>query len=858
MEKGDKGYFALFLMRPVEDKKESTEAAKEGGEADGAFASLLKTYYPVGIMCSFRVDGNSVGGNVTVDCHRRIVMHGCDSIEPFPTVRVTHHDDHTLEDFTDADERKEVDALMKGINSTLKEIVHHPDAIARMKTIYTPRDVSLSSPGPLSDYAASLTALTPAAIQQHLATLNVKDRLLSTLTALRDDSATYALQQRITEQADASLTAAHQRIKLKEQRKVIDDMIAKAGGTVSTKDKWIDKFTKRMEGKEASPEIMRVIEEETEKLGTLSSESSEFALTRSYIDWLTALPYSLHTKEKHDLAYASSVLDSDHYGMQDVKDRILEFIATGSLLGNMPKGKILCLVGPPGVGKTSIAQSIAKSLDRKFYRIAVGGLEDVGEIKGHRRTYVGSMPGKLIQALKHTQSNNPVILIDEIDKLGKGHRGDPAAALLEALDPEQNATFMDQYIDAPIDLSHVLFVCTANDSSMIPGPLADRMDFIHLTGYIYEEKLRITKQHLEPTIRQQTGLTPTHISLSDKVIEALIRWYAREPGVRMLSKYVERIYRKVALRVARDKAESVDVNIDNLHDFVGQRRYAADRLYARTPVGVAMGLAANSIGGATVFIEATVAEHTHINSADNSGKSGPKGSPTAIDNDNSAMIHSDAYSNGRGSLLCTGQMGDVMKESTSIAYTNAKRYLSLLSPTSRFFSHKHIHMHIPFGGTPKDGPSAGITMTCSLLSLALRTPLVQDIAMTGELTLTGKVVAIGGVKEKILAAKRANVNHILLPVDNERDWLEVPDYVREGMSVNFVTSFEEVLHHTFPTYAAKLVEQEQLLTPQIDIVIPAIPMVSVPTIDIPAPIISIDIPLSTPVQPSMMTPSKNV
>jgi len=504
-----------------------------------------------------------------------------------------------------------------------------------------------------------------------------------------------------------------------------------------------------------------------------------------------------------------------------VKDTILQFIAVGKLKGSV-QGKILLLAGPPGTGKTSIAQSVADALGRKFYRFSVGGLSDVSEIKGHRRTYVGAMPGKLVQGLKSSETCNPLILIDEIDKLGTGLRGDPASALLEVLDPSQNETFRDHFLDVPLDLSKTLFVCTANDLERIPGPLLDRMELIRLSGYDVPEKIAIAEQYLVPKSMKESGLmtekekpetddekdeqetnasddatsetplskyihskdVPESLTLNRNAIESLVRWYCREAGVRNLSKHIDKITRKLALQVVAEsegadltekskrKKDTWEVNDDNLSDYVGKPIFTSDRLYEKDPLphGIVMGLAWTSMGGSALYIET-------------------QGIKRGLD--------ADGKRRGGGTLKVTGQLGDVMKESTQIAYTVARARLADVDPNNAYFDEWDVHMHVPEGATPKDGPSAGITMVTSMLSLALDRPIKNDLAMTGEVSLTGKVLAIGGVKEKTMAARRAGIKCIAFPSANKRDFEEIPEYLKEGLEVHFADDYSTVYEVAF-------------------------------------------------------------
>lgn len=575
------------------------------------------------------------------------------------------------------------------------------------------------------------------------------------------------------------------------------------------------KFKERIEpNKEKIPaHVLQVIEEELTKLQLLEASSSEFNVTRNYLDWLTILPWGNYSNENFDVARAQTILDEDHYGLSDVKERILEFIAVGRLRGTS-QGKIICLSGPPGVGKTSIGRSIARALNRKFFRFSVGGLADVAEIKGHRRTYVGAMPGKMVQCLKSVGTANPLVLIDEIDKLGRGHAGDPASALLELLDPEQNANFLDHYLDVTIDLSKVLFVCTANVIDMIPNPLLDRMEVISIAGYITDEKVHIARDYLEKTARGDCGVKPEQVEVSDAALLSLIENYCREAGVRNLQKQIEKIYRKIALKLVREGAvpeepavasdpeeaeivadvgesienhtveentvssaeepkeeaqtekiaiETVMIDESNLADYVGKPVFHAEKLYEQTPVGVVMGLAWTSMGGSTLYIETTVVEEGE----------------------------------GKGGLNITGQLGDVMKESAQIAHTVARKIMLEKEPENQFFANSKLHLHVPAGATPKDGPSAGCTMITSLLSLATKKPVRKDLAMTGEVTLTGRILPIGGVKEKTIAARRSQIKTIIFPEANRRDFDELAENVKEGLNVHFVDDYGKIFELAF-------------------------------------------------------------
>jgi Lon-like ATP-dependent protease len=649
----------------------------------------------------------------------------------------------------------------------------------------------MQEPGKLADFAAAVSASDAPELQDVLETLNVEDRLQKSLVVLKKELMNAQLQSKISKDVESKIQKRQREYWLMEQMKGIRREL---GIESDGKDKLVEKF-KEKASKLAMPEaVSKVFDEEINKLAHLEPAASEFNVTRNYLDWLTQIPWGQRSAENFGIQNAMTVLDEDHHGLKDVKDRILEFIAVGKLRGTV-EGKILCFVGPPGVGKTSIGKSIARALNRQYYRFSVGGLTDVAEIKGHRRTYVGALPGRIIQALKKCQTENPLILIDEIDKIGRGHQGDPASALLELLDPEQNSSFLDHYLDVPVDLSKVLFVCTANMTDTIPLPLLDRMEMIELSGYVADEKMAIAERYLAPAAKELAGLKEVDVDLSKAAIEELIKSYCRESGVRNLKKQIEKVYRKSALKIVQDLGESVlpeeealtaegkealeeskkdesdvketsenvenettpvprvslkvpdtvhvTINKENLSDYVGPPVFTSDRLYDTTPPGVAMGLAWTQMGGAALYVE--------------------------------SILESALTSSSRPGLTTTGNLKSVMKESTSIAYSFAKSVMAKKFPDNHFFDKAKLHLHCPEGAVQKDGPSAGITMATSLLSLGLDTPLDPTIAMTGELTVTGKVLRIGGLREKTVAARRAGSKMIIFPDDNMSDWLELPE-----------------------------------------------------------------------------------
>ncbi|QLQ79594.1 hypothetical protein HG537_0C02410 [Torulaspora globosa] len=706
------------------------------------------------------------------------------------------------------------------INALTSEILKVFKDISQLNTMFREQIATFSAsiqsattnifeePARLADFAAAVSAGEEAELQDILESLNIEQRLEKSLLVLKKELMNAELQNKISKDVETKIQKRQREYYLMEQLKGIKREL----GIDDGRDKMIESFRQRIEKLQLPEGVQSVFDEEVNKLATLETSMSEFGVIRNYLDWITSLPWGITSKEQYSIPRAKKILDEDHYGMKDVKDRILEFIAVGKLLGKVD-GKILCFVGPPGVGKTSIGKSIARSLNRKFFRFSVGGLTDVAEIKGHRRTYVGALPGRVIQALKKCQTQNPLILIDEIDKIGHaGIHGDPSAALLEVLDPEQNNNFLDNYLDIPIDLSKVLFVCTANTLDTIPRPLLDRMEVIELTGYVAEEKVKIAEQYLAPSAKATAGLQNTNVELTEDAIRVLMKRYCRESGVRNLKKHIEKIYRKAALNVVRqlsiddtprpdelteegvktkepeqtdakatkiqvektnDSEEAlkvpdnvkIEITPANLKDYIGPPVYTTDRLYETTPPGVAMGLAWTNMGGCSLYVEAVLEQPLH-------------------DCKNPSFER-------------TGQLGDVMKESSRLAYSFSKMYLSKKFPENRFFERAAIHLHCPEGATPKDGPSAGVTMATSLLSLALDRSVDPSVAMTGELTLTGKVLRIGGLREKAVAAKRSGAKTIIFPKDNLSDWEELPDHVREGLDHLAADWYEDIFQKLF-------------------------------------------------------------
>ena len=658
-----------------------------------------------------------------------------------------------LQDEVEEDD-KEVRAYAMAVMSVLKELIPLNPLFSEELKQFLNR-FSPNNPGLMADFAGNLSSATGDQLQDLLETLSVKNRLALVLEWLRHDLEAAKLQTQIRQEVEEKIGEQQRQFFLKEQLKVIQSELG-----ISKDDRTadIEEFKERLEGLALSDEANERVEEELGKLAMLERGSPEYAVTRNYLDWVTSLPWGGTSTDILDLPRARNVLDSEHTGLQDVKDRIVEVLAVGKLRGGVG-GSIILLVGPPGVGKTSIGKSVASALGREFYRFSVGGMRDEAEIKGHRRTYIGAMPGKFVQALKQVGTANPVVMLDEIDKIGSSYQGDPASALLEVLDPEQNSEFLDHYLDLRLDLSQCLFIATANQLDTIPQPLMDRMEIIRLSGYITEEKVGIARDHLWPRLLKRNGLTSSKVRISDSALTKLVNGYAREAGVRGLEKQLGRIVRKTAVKIVEGESKRINVGARNLEDFVGAPIFQNEKV--QRAVGVVTGLAWTAMGGATLSIEA-----------------------------------SQIHTKNRGFKL-TGQLGDVMRESAEIAYSYVMSHLTDFGGDAAFFDEAFVHLHVPEGATPKDGPSAGITMASALLSLARSKRPKLRVAMTGELTLTGSVLAVGGIREKVVAAKRIGIKTLILPAANRRDVEELPSFLADGLTIHFAEHFSDVVEIIF-------------------------------------------------------------
>jgi len=650
---------------------------------------------------------------------------------------------------------QELKAYSMAIISTLKELVQINPLYSEEIKLFLNRS-SMDDPGRLADFAANLTSADGQELQQILETFDILKRIDRVLVLLKKELEVSRLQTKISRKIEEKVSTQQREFFLREQLKAIKKELGleKEGKTTE-----VEKFRERLADLKLSDEAQAAINEELEKFQLLEPTSPEYNVTRTYLDWLTILPWGKHSRDSYGLKRARRILDRDHYGLQDVKERILEFIAVGKMKGDI-SGSILCLVGPPGVGKTSIGHSIAEALNRKFYRFSLGGMRDEAEIKGHRRTYIGAMPGKFIQAMKSAGTANPVLMLDEIDKIGASFQGDPASALLEVLDPEQNVSFRDHYLDVPFNLSNVLFVATANQLDTIPAPLIDRMEIIRLSGYILEEKLEIARRYLIPKTLANHGLKAGQVSIPKPTLAALIDGYAREAGVRTLENRIKQLMRKAAMQFADGHNEKIVIRKSALESQLGKPVFTGDEIFAGT-AGVVTGLAWTSMGGATLQIEAT-----------------------AVRSKNKGFKQ-------------TGQLGKVMVESSEIAYSYIMGQLEAYDLPKDYFDRHFVHLHVPAGATPKDGPSAGITMATALLSLIHQQPVKKGLGMTGELTLTGRVLPIGGVREKTIAARRSGLETLIFPEGNRKDFEELPDYLKTGLQAHFVSDFKSVARLAF-------------------------------------------------------------
>lgn len=610
---------------------------------------------------------------------------------------------------------------------------------------------TLSDPGQLCDSIASHIPLSLVEKQEILETVPVNERISKLISFLNREIEMVSLEKRIQRRVRDQIERSQREYWLREQMKAIQKELGERDETMSEAEEFRQKIEKAGLTGEARERALR----EADRLEKMPQSSAEAVVVRTYLEWMVSLPWNILTEDTLDVRAAQKILDEDHYGLHEVKERILEYLAIRKLV-EKPRGPILCFVGPPGVGKTSLAKSIARALNRRFVRISLGGVRDEAEIRGHRRTYIGALPGRIIQGMRNAGSRNPVFLMDEIDKLASDFRGDPAAALLEVLDPEQNSTFSDHYLEVPFDLSRVMFITTANSTHTIPRPLLDRMEVITIPGYTEDEKMQIGMQFLLPKALREHGLQPSHLTIGKDALREIVRAYTREAGVRNLERQIATICRKTAKDLVSGKRKRVRITPKNMVKYLGIPRFHYGQAEKENQIGVATALSVTDVGGDILSVEVSVVK-------------------------------------GKGKLTLTGQMGDVMKESAYAGLSYIRSRALDLGLSEDFYENVDIHIHVPEGAIPKDGPSAGITMACAMASALTNRPVRHDVAMTGEVTLRGRVLPIGGVKEKVLAAHRAGIANVILPEENRKDLEEVPPNIRDEINVYFVNHMDDVL-----------------------------------------------------------------
>jgi ATP-dependent Lon protease len=704
--------------------------------------------YPVGtathIHKMFKLPDGSL--RLIVQGLARLKMEQLVSVRPYLVARVSQAADQLRDE-----DRLEIDALQRNIKTNFQKVVSLSPLLSDdLQTLA----LAISDPGKLGDFiASSLTTISTAIKQSVLETLDVRARMDELNRVLIKELEVLELGSKIQSQVQSEVGKNQREYFLREQLKAIQKELGE--GDEQTKE--IEELREKIEAVGMPDPVKKEALRELDRLSKMPAAAAEYTVSRTYLDWLVALPWSKRTEEVIDLKRTKEILDADHSDLERAKDRILEYLAVRKLNPEV-KGPILCFVGPPGVGKTSLARSIARSLDRKFVRVSLGGMRDEAEIRGHRRTYIGALPGQVIQGLRRAESKNPVFILDEIDKLGTDFRGDPASALLEVLDPEQNNTFRDHYLDVPFDLSEVLFITTANVLDPVPPALRDRMEVLELPGYTEEEKLKIAREHLVDKQVSNHGLTPEHVSFTDEAIRKIIRGYTREAGVRNLEREIASLCRKAARRRAEGYDSSLAVTPEVVIELLGAPKFLEEEMEERTKnPGVAIGLAWTSAGGEVLFVESSRMQ-------------------------------------GGGSLTLTGHLGDVMKESARAALSWVRAHATQYGIDPDFYKNAEVHLHVPSGAIPKDGPSAGVTMTTALVSELTGRPVRGDVAMTGEITLSGRVLPVGGIKEKVLAARRVGIREVVLPRQNEKNINEdLSEELRRDMTIHLVSTIDEVL-----------------------------------------------------------------
>ena len=753
--------FPGIVIPMLIDRKEDIESVQHALDKDNGNVGLVYVkdqvgdeieYYDMGTIFHVFRSNPLPNGNLQIlgQAVKRFRKKRISLVVPRLRWEVTYHTDPEDKPGT------ELKAYMLAISTQVKELLQlNPTFKEQVNQLVA--QLNYDTPGLTMDLISNLLTTDSDDLQLLLEKTDLQERAQFLMELLREEYEVAKIQQKINDQINEKVQEQQREFFLREQLSAIKKEL---GLEKDETENEVEQLREKLAGKKLPAEAQKVVDEEIQKMQVLNPQSPEYNVTRNYLLLIADLPWGVYSQDSVDIKKARRILDRDHYGLQDVKDRILEYLSTIIKRGRIG-GSIICLVGPPGVGKTSIGKSIASALNRKFFRFSVGGMRDEAEIKGHRRTYIGAMPGKIIQSLKRVERANPVIMLDEIDKIGMSFQGDPASALLEVLDPEQNQEFMDHYLDIPFDLSNVLFVTTANQLDTIPGPLLDRMEVIRLSGYIMEEKVEIARKYLVPKQLEAHGFKRNEITFTKTALKYIIDNYAREAGVRNLEKAIRRIIRKATLALAEGQEADLHIDKEDVEKFLGKPIFHTEQLYDKPIPGVVLGLAYTSFGGATLYIEAA------------------------------------AIKSARSGFKQTGQLGSVMQESSEIAYSYVRSLLSHDERFNKFFDENFIHLHVPAGATPKDGPSAGVTMALALYSLAVNKAVKPGIAMTGELSLTGKVLPIGGVQEKSIAAKRVGIKELIFPLENKNDFDMLPDYVKKGLKVHFAGHFSDLLEVAF-------------------------------------------------------------
>jgi ATP-dependent Lon protease len=642
----------------------------------------------------------------------------------------------------------ELEALMRNVKAALEKSANLGKPISPEVIVIA---TNMEEPGRLADLTASNLDLKVEGAQEILEAIDPVERLRRVHELMAKELEVLAMQQEISSQAKGEMDRSQREFFLRQQLKAIQSELGEGNELAEE----IASLKEKAHKAKMPKPVLEEVERQLKKLERMHPDSAETATLRNWLDWMVTLPWGKQTKDNLDLVEAQKILDEDHYGLEKIKERIVEYLAVRKLKDKM-KGPLLCFVGPPGVGKTSLGKSIARALGRKFVRLSLGGVKDEAEIRGHRRTYVGSMPGRIIQGIQQAGSNNPVFMMDEVDKIGADYRGDPSSALLEVLDPEQNNSFRDHYLGVPFDLSNVMFICTGNLTDTIQPAFLDRMEVLRLSGYTEDEKVEIAKRHIIPKQLEEHGITPEHLLLTDKALRVIINGYTRESGLRNVEREIAAICRKVARKVAEGRTGTIRITPHNVFKFLGAPKILPDEILKKDQVGVATGMAWTASGGDVMFIEATAFK-------------------------------------GKGRLTLTGSLGDVMKESAQAALSFARTRARQYGIKEDFFATHDLHVHVPEGAIPKDGPSAGITIATAMISVFLNRPVRRAVAMTGEITLRGNVLPIGGLKEKMLAARRAGITVVLVPRLNKKDVDEIPPHLKRGLEIHFVDEVDEVL-----------------------------------------------------------------